>query len=244
MTADIWQYLHWAGYLFGAFATLIFVAHLPILPLLRLIKLSVPNRGKIALCFIEAWLKNCLTIIPDILAPVIVPLALVFTPRSAEKLPWLFTWWDNDASINGDGWAVLREGNWVQVFGNELPGEKPVSYLDQEYTGDAYYCRGYHPRSFYARWTWLGLRNRASRLSQILGFKHDSAAPVEVWRGGDIAQHNYWSIHCVAGKYRYYEEIKFGNIYVRLHYGYKVPQFPDRAAAQLVAIGFSLRKIK
>jgi hypothetical protein len=147
-------------------------------------------------------------------------------------------------SINGDGWAVLRDGQWVRVQGNELPGERAIPYFHPEYTGDAYYCEGHHPRSFYARWVWLGLRNRASRLSQILGFKHSPDAPVLSWGGGDMSQNDGWDIRQVAGKYRYYEEISLDNVYLRLHYGYKVPQFPERESAQLVAIGFSLRRCK
>jgi hypothetical protein len=91
---------------------------------------------------------------------------------------------------------------------------------------------------------WLGLRNRASRLSQILGFKHAPGAPVLSWGGGDMAAHNGWEIRQVAGMYRYYEELRMGGVYLRLHYGYKVPQFPERESAQLVAIGFSLRAAK
>lgn len=109
---------------------------MPILPLVRLVTIDVPNKSKIAACYFEAWIKNCLTIIPDLTAPIVVPVALLFTKREDNYLPKLFTWWDNDASINGDGWAVLREGKWVHVQGNELPGERAVPYGDPEYTGD------------------------------------------------------------------------------------------------------------
>jgi len=226
----------WVGYALAAFVAVVFVAHMPTLPLIRLAFLPVPNKWRIARCFLGAWLKNCLTIIPDLLAPIVVPVALLFTKREAEHLPKLFLWWDNDASINGDGWSVWRDGKWVHVFGTGLPSERAVSYADPEYTGDAYYCLGHHPRSFYARFVWLGLRNRASKLSQMLGFKHAPDAPVQEWGGKN------WQITEVAGAYRYRDAIPLGPVYIKLHYGYKVPQYADRDTANLVAIGFSLKK--
>lgn len=226
----------WLGYLICGFVAFVFVAHMPTLPLICLARLDVPHKAKIAKCFIEAWLKNCLTILPDLLSPIVVPIALLFTRREAEHLPRLFLWWDNDASINGDGWAVWRDGQWVHVFGTGLPGERAVPYGSPEYTGDCYYCKGHHPRSFYARWVWLGLRNRASKLSQILGFVHFPDAPVRTWSGTN------WEITEVSGAYRYRQNIPLGPVQIKLHYGYKVPQYADRASANLVAIGFSIKK--
>lgn len=235
------------GWLMSAaagFVAFVFLCHTPIIPLIRLAIIDVPSKGAIARCFIEAWLKNCLTILPDLAAPIVVPIALLFTKRDAENLPRLFEWWDNDASINGDGWAVLRDGKWVHVFGNELPGERAIPYGHPDYTGDSYYCLGHHPRSFYARWVWMGLRNRASRLSQILGYVHAPEAHVSRWSGGDLANHDGWNITRVNDKFRYYEELRMGPVYLRLHYGYKVPTIVGRPSAQLVAIGFSLRAAK
>ena len=44
-----------------------------------------------------------------------------------------------------------------------------MSHSDPRYGGDCYYARGHHPRSFWARYVWVGLRNRASQLSKDLG---------------------------------------------------------------------------
>lgn len=76
----------------------------------------------------------------DLSAPIVMLLVLPFVSRNADKLPALFSAWDNNISINGD---------------------RP-EYLDPNYTGDAYYAPGHHPRSFWARYVWLGWRNRAS----------------------------------------------------------------------------------
>lgn len=113
------------------------------------------------------------------LAPIMAWWALRKLPWEANELP--VKWWryDNDVSINGDGWAVMRDGKWVRVSGNELPGEVAVPYGDPSYTGDAYYAEGHHPRSFWARYIWLGWRNRASATALAAGI--DAALPAERW---------------------------------------------------------------
>jgi hypothetical protein len=98
------------------------------------------------------------------MSPIVVPFILIFTKWDAEKLPFLDSIWGNDSSINGD---VRDDGvgdGW---------GLKPVS-LDpnsEEAIASCYWAKGHHPRSFYARWVWLGLRNRASALSSSLGLE-------------------------------------------------------------------------
>jgi hypothetical protein len=68
-------------------------------------------------------------------------------------------WWDNDVSINGDH-------------------QVPATLADTpEARAACYYAPGHHPRSFHARWVWLGLRNRASALAAMLGRK---LTPAEV----------------------------------------------------------------
>lgn len=219
------------AYALAAFALLVFVAHLPLLPLLRIATLrEVPDRKLLAACIVEAWAKNLLTLIPDLLAPVVVPVALLFTRWEAEHLPRLFWWWDNDASINGDkrtddpadglgGWAL-----------------RPVSLNPDSLQAieGCYWAPGHHPRSFYARWVWLGLRNRASALSQALG--STATGPAHFWAGPT------WTITRVADDWRYYELLPIGPLTIRMHCGYKVPCLPGEAKAPAVSIGFSLRK--
>jgi hypothetical protein len=225
----------WLGYTILAFIAFVFICHLPILPIIRILKINPEDKGKIILCFIKAWFKNTLAFIPDMLAPVVVPIALLFTKWEADHLPRLFKWWDNDASINGD----RRTDDASDGFGGW--GLKPVS-LDkdnQESIDMAYYAKGFHPRSFWARYVWLGLRNRASSLSQQLGYEQqpdDAVIATEYNTSNSICK-----INKVGSVYRYYEEIHFGKFYVRLHYGYKVPVIPTEKKAPVVAIGFSLR---
>lgn len=213
-------------YILLGFISFIFVCHLPILPLIRLAVIDVPHKGKIAACFIEAWFKNLLTIPADILAPVVVPLALLFTKTEDNKLPSFFWWWDNDASINGD---IRVEGKWDLM-------EISTDLNNQEEIDKCYWARGHHPRSFYARYVWLGLRNRASALSQALGT--DITGSAAVWNG------DTWTVTNVGDKWRYFELLPVGSMVIRMHCGYKVPTLPGEHKAPPVSIGFSLRKAK
>ncbi len=103
----------------------------------------------------------------DISAPIVMLFVLPFVPRSANRLPSRFAKWDNNVSLNGDGAAVFRAGHWLDLRDGveALPGEHVYTYDDPLYAGTAYYAKGHHPRSFWARYIWVGLRNRASQLS-------------------------------------------------------------------------------
>lgn len=99
--------------------------------------------------FLVLSLKSLLILIPGFLAPVVVPVALLFTKWEDDQLPALFKWWDNDVSINGDhkeDWALDNKSN-------------------------AYYADA-PPRSFWARYVWLGWRNRCSKLVEMLGYEY------------------------------------------------------------------------
>ena len=107
----------------------------------------------------------------DITAPLVMLLVLPFVKRSADSLPRAFAKWDNNVSLNGDGAAVFRDDKWLDLRdgAQALPGEHVYTYDDPLYAGDAYYAKGHHPRSLWARYVWVGLRNRASQLSVDLG---------------------------------------------------------------------------
>lgn len=216
----------WVGYALAAFAVFVFACHIPLLPLIRLAMIDVPNKGAIARCFGVAWLRNLLTLLPDLLAPVVVPAALLFTKPEADHLPRLFWWWDNDASINGDNRVA---GSWdLAPISADLSNQSEIALC--------YWAKGHHPRSFYARWVWLGLRNRASALSQALGTDVDGLAAR--WSGAT------WTIHRVGDVFRYFELLPVGPVTIRMHCGFKVPRIPGEAMAPAVSIGFSLRAAK
>lgn len=131
--------------------------------------LNLPDADAAVACFDRARSIDRRVRLYDASAPLVMLIALLFTRRDAERLPKLFARWDNDASLNGDGWGQLVDGKWVRAVEGQHPGVPWVSYSDPTYTGDAYYAPGHHPRSYWARYVWLGLRNRASKLSRDLG---------------------------------------------------------------------------
>lgn len=112
----------------------------------------------------------------DFTAPWGAALALIGLPKSARKLPKWGRKWDNNVSVNGDGSAVLRDGEWVNLRGGEKerPGERVYTYDDPEFKGKAYYMPKWlawisaDPRNYFVRWWWL-VRNRASQLSVDVG---------------------------------------------------------------------------
>ncbi len=127
----------------------------------------------------------------DITAPIVMLLVLPFVKRSANRLPRLFAKWNNNVSLNGDGAAVFRGGQWIDLRSSAqaLPGEHVYTYDDPLYAGTAYYSKGHHPRSLWARYVWVGLRNRASQLSVDLG-TDVAARPVLISGSLDINRHD------------------------------------------------------
>lgn len=161
-----------------------------------------------------AW--RTLVVTPfSLLAPIAVLLILPFVPRSANQLPAWCRAWDNDVSINGD---------------------KP-EYWDPAYTGVTYYANA-HPRSFWARWVWLGWRNRASWLALRLGYTYTGTETRELWGDADTSRsHAGWVLYRCGPIYQVYATRKVGPICLRANWGRKVWGTPDgRKTAMVVAI--------
>ena len=232
-----------AIYTVATIAAILLLAHNPITPILGIIFKDVPNKFRIVISFIGIWLKSLFVIIPDILAPIIVPIALLFTKWEDEKLPKLFALWDNDASINGDKRTDDpndgRNG-WNLKF---VPLEKD----SEEAINMCYWAQGHHPRSFYARWVWLGLRNRASNASVMLGKQPDYTQELKIY--GDPATengHSGWRLAVLGNLVRFYVCRKIGPFCLRVHYGYKIgsPDGPYFGKVPFTAIAFSLLRWK
>ena len=186
----------------------------------------------------------------DLSAPLVMLLVLPFVPRSADRLPRLFARWDNNVSLNGDGHGWLDDaGQWHHGRDGapRPPGAHLYSYDDPLYGGDAYYAEGHHPRSFWARYVWVGLRNRASQLSVTYGVE---VAERPVCISGDPAIHRNGPYgHFVLahqGRYHYKSMRRLGPLVVIRSYGHKL-EIPFKSAsgtgrAAAVAIGRSLKR--
>ena len=110
--------------------------------LMALADVSIGDRAAAVTCIDRAQAAEHKTFWPDVTAPVVVAYALLFTPRSADKLPAWARKWDNNVSLNGDGEAVYRDGRWLDLRNGEAarPGEHVYRYDDPVYDGKAYYC--------------------------------------------------------------------------------------------------------
>ncbi len=225
---DALPYIGWAVAVFAAF---IFFAISPLLPwfYLRKLKGHVPKNHIKGLkkSMIQAWLKNLLTMPADVTAPIVVPIALIFTKWNAEHLPKLFRWWDNEVSINGD-WGFV-----------------PLDKKSQEAINMAYYAKGHHPRSFYARWVWLGLRNRATWAAWALGYRKKAGDTEDEWSYGDVWGGKGWLVARCGPAYRLrYHKALSKKRFLRIHFGYKIGGSQSITHGNVVAIGFSIRKRK
>ena len=120
-----------------------------------------------------------------ILAPLVVPIALIFTKWSAERLSTLFWQWDNNINPNGDNgpWnevpkTYFHNGDRRVVTEHHYQSENPddISAFER-----CYWAEGHHPRSAWARYIWLGWRNRAKAMYQSMGKPVDLTIVDEFW---------------------------------------------------------------
>lgn len=183
----------------------------------------------------------------DLSAPLVMLLVLPWIKRSADKLPKLFRNWDNDVSMNGDGWGWQdSDGTWYDTRIKPAPeGALLVSHSDPAYGGDCYYAKGHHPRSFWARYIWLGWRNRASLMSLELG---EPVAETPTLISGSMAIHRggpYGHFLLKHGDCYHYKSIqKWHGFALIRSYGYKleIAYHMGRDTAAAVAIGRSLKR--
>ena len=213
------------------------------------------DRAAAEACFRAAKDADDRTWLYDLSAPIVMLLVLPFVRRSADKLPSLFRRWDNNVSLNGDGEAVFIDGKfltaghgitWEDYNAALARGAYRYTYDDPLYHGDAYYAKGHHPRSFWARYVWVGLRNRASQRSVELG-RDVTEAPQLISGRMDIGTRMAGHFLLRQGDTYHYKSIrKWGPFALIRSYGYKLEiryyQGPGRAAA--VAIGRSLKRWK
>lgn len=189
----------------------------PSLWVLVLAGVPAAHRRAAALSFLRASVRGLAMLPIDLLAPVVVPLALLQTRWEDDALPHWARWWGNDVGISGDKFQ------WVlDATGQQVP--LPVPLADTpEARALCYWAPGHHPRSRWARWVWLGLRNRASALAVTLGHPADYRQPVEVW--GDPATgrgHAGWVLRHHNGAYQLHATRQAGPLCLRTNYGHKV----------------------
>ena len=206
------------------------------LPFLYLATKSVPWRTKGAAygTFVSAALRGLLVLPVSLTAPIVVPIALLFTRWEDDKLPSFFWMWDNEVGINGDRFVWLPD-----EFGVGHPQPMPLEDTP-EVRALCYYAKGHHPRSFYARYIWMGWRNRGAKVSEALGVTA-TESDREFWGDNTIGRDKAgWTLYRNGSNYQYCSITRLGPICVRINYGFKVWGKFDKPRAMVVNVSFSL----
>jgi len=211
--------MNWLSFL-AILAAIVFVwCAVPSLWVLMLPGVPIQHRRAAARHFARASVRGLAMLPADLLAPLVVPFALLGTRWESEQLPPWARWWDNDVGLNGDNFPV-----WVADPETGVGRPLPVPLEDTpEVRALCYWAKGHHPRSFWARFVWLGLRNRASALALSLGEPADYSQPVTEW--GDPAtsrEREGWHLRVHAGIYQFYSVRRLGPLALRTNYGNKL----------------------
>lgn len=233
----------------AAFLLLVCYAHLPFGAIRALYKTNVPyhikQEGKKQ--FYRSAIKQYMILPFDLLSPIVVPFLLLFTSTSANRLKFFDNIWGNDVSINGD----LRnpETGVLYVIQNDTSNQQEIDLC--------YWAKGHHPRSFYARWIWLGLRNRASMMNVMFGKEVITGAGAnsgfEFWSSNGsqwITASDRWEwlvrkVNDANGNpvISIMSLEPVGNFYVRRYYGHKIPViYAEWNKALIAIVGWSIRK--
>ncbi|RYF02244.1 MAG: hypothetical protein EOO32_00675 [Comamonadaceae bacterium] len=211
---------------------------IPSLWVLTLPGVPIEHRRAAAQSFGRASLRGLIILPADILAPLVVPFALLGCKWESENLPRWARWWDNDVNLNGDAGLT-----WSRNPVTGLDGPDPVPLEDTpEVRGLCYWLTGHHPRSFLARWMWIGFRNRASALAVSLGHPADYSKPVQEWGDPPISREREgWHLTEHNGAYQLFATKRLGPLCWRFNYGNKVGfTWFKRPMMPVVCITFSL----
>lgn len=171
-------------------------------------------------------------------APLVMAWVVPRLPWDAEILPPRYAKWDNDISINGDPWpwAQRADGLWY----------RPAPLDDTpEARAQCYWAEGHHPRSKWARYVWLGWRNKASKLA------HDLGAPagpqISVWGDEEVSRaHPGVAVYRMGECWQIMVVDKLGPFVVRRNLGWKINNIlhNQHTVANITWLPWSLLKRK
>lgn len=172
-------------------------------------------------------------------APFVMAWVVPKLPWDAEHLPANYARYDNDVSINGDPWPWKEvNGEWIRFAPIEDTPEARAK---------CYWANGSHPRSKWARYVWLGWRNRATSYAAELGVPAELG--ISVWGNHDVSNAlpgvavyrmgKHWQILVV-------EKVRGLPLVVRKNYGFKINNVLNNqhTVANVTTIAFSLLRYK
>ena len=147
-------------------------------------------------------------------APLVMAWVVPRLAWDAEALPARYAKWDNDISINGDPWpwAQRADGSWYR----HAPLEDTP-----EARAQCYWAEGHHPRSRWARYVWLGWRNKASKLAKDLGAP--IGAPIAFWGDENVGRaHPGVCVYRMGDHWQIMAVERHGPVIVRRNVGWKI----------------------
>ena len=147
-------------------------------------------------------------------APLVMAWVVPRLEWDAEALPARYAKWDNDISINGDPWpwAQRADGSWYR----HAPLEDTP-----EARAQCYWAEGHHPRSRWARYVWLGWRNKASKLAKDLGAP--IGAPIAFWGDEKVGRaHPGVCVYRMGEHWQIMAVERHGPVIVRRNVGWKI----------------------
>ena len=171
-------------------------------------------------------------------APLVMAWVVPRLAWDAEALPARYAKWDNDISINGDPWpwAQRPDGTWY----------RPAPLDDTpEARAACYWAEGHHPRSRWARYIWLGWRNRASKLAHDLGTP--SGAPIALWGDEKVGRsHAGVCVYRMGDCWQIMVVDRWGPFVVRRNVGWKINNVRDNqhTVANITWLPWSLLRWK
>ena len=171
-------------------------------------------------------------------APLVMAWVVPRLAWDAEALPARYAKWDNDISINGDPWpwAQRPDGTWY----------RPAPLDDTpEARAACYWAEGHHPRSRWARYIWLGWRNRASKLAHDLGAP--SGAPIALWGDEKVGRsHAGVCVYRMGDCWQIMVVDRWGPFVVRRNVGLKINNVRDNqhTVANITWLPWSLLRWK
>ena len=171
-------------------------------------------------------------------APLVMAWVVPRLAWDAEALPARYAKWDNDISINGDPWpwAQRADGSWYR----HAPLEDTP-----EARAQCYWAEGHHPRSRWARYVWLGWRNKASKLAKDLGAP--IGAPIAFWGDEKVGRaHPGVCVYRMGDAWQIMAVEKKGPFIVRRNVGWKINNVlhNQHTVANVTWITWSLLKWK
>ena len=171
-------------------------------------------------------------------APLVMAWVVPRLAWEAENLPERYAKWDNDISLHGDPrpWAQREDGSWY----------RPAPLEDTpEAREKCYWAKGRHPRSKWARYVWLGWRNKASKLAHDLG--EPASAPIAFWGDEKVGRdHPGVCVYRMGDAWQIMAVERWGPFVVRRNVGWKINNVRDNqhTVANVTWITWSLLRWK